>query len=946
MSVDKYKFISPGVFTHEIDNTGRNAIPEDIGPALIGRAEKGPILKPTRVNSYAEFVTAFGNPIPGGRGGDVARDGNYTSPTYAAYAAQAWFRNNSPITYVRLGGQASANADVPEGQAGWQTSRITPSASLDSNVGNGGAYGLFVAQSGSAGVTGSLAAVWYLDQQLVIGLSGTMFSSSVAGTQAVGTGIYIESVGDRAFKVQITGSDGIVVDTRFDFDSTSETFIRKVFNTNPILSNNAATDATSTTLTRYWLGESFEGNILNGPNALPAGTAVGVILPLLSGNTRGGDFRQDYQNAQTGWFFSQDVTTNTGSYSPANMQRLFRFVARNSGDWAARNLKVSIQDLKRSSDPFNKYGSFTVALRAMSDTDNRVEYVEQFNNCNLNPNSEHFVARKIGDKFVEWADEDRRYRELGDYPNASQYIRIDMNKAVGKGDIDAEFLPWGIEGPLRFDSFQDLTANENPSFVSGNFDDYGASISTFISGATDGRIKFDFPQLRLRISSSEGSPTDPRDSYFGVDTTFNSSRFNESVLDLIKIKPNGVSDFNAEADLTSTSFFFTLDDMMSTGSINVYVSGSRADASLRPANLTYIRGSGSYSRILETAGVDRFTGVFNGGFDGLNIKESEPFRNLNDGDLVGTGGPDQNYTVNSVQVAIDSLRDPEVVEYNLAGMPGIKNNTLNRSLIDMCESRGDALAVIDLLEDYTPEYESTADAANRLPDVDQAVLNVRNNLQVNSSYGCAYFPWVQIRDSITGQFVWVPPSVVALGAISYGQRSSELWFAPAGFTRGGLSGGTAGLPVVSVRMRLTSKQRDTLYDANINPIAQFPAEGIVIFGQKTLQVTPSALDRINVRRLLIFLKRQISNFAATILFDQNVRTTWNRFRGVVEPFLSSVQARLGITDFRLILDETTTTPELVDRNILYAKIYIKPARAIEYIALDFILTDSGAAFED
>ena len=152
--------------------------------------------------------------------------------------------------------------------------------------------------------------------------------------------------------------------------------------------------------------------------------------------------------------------------------------------------------------------------------------------------------------------------------------------------------------------------------------------------------------------------------------------------------------------------------------------------------------------------------------------------------------------------------------------------------------------------------------------------------------------------------------------------------------------------MVSVRKRLTSKERDKLYDASINPIAQFPAEGIVIFGQKTLQATHSALDRINVRRLLIFLKRSISQFASTILFDQNVRTTWNRFRGVVEPFLASVQARLGITAFRLILDETTTTPDLIDRNIMYAKIYIKPARAIEYIAIDFILTDSGAAFED
>ena len=154
------------------------------------------------------------------------------------------------------------------------------------------------------------------------------------------------------------------------------------------------------------------------------------------------------------------------------------------------------------------------------------------------------------------------------------------------------------------------------------------------------------------------------------------------------------------------------------------------------------------------------------------------------------------------------------------------------------------------------------------------------------------------------------------------------------------------MPVTNVRQRLNSSERDELYNANINPIAQFPAEGIVIFGQKTLQVTQSALDRINVRRLMIYVKREISRMAATLLFDQNVTATWNRFLGEVNPFLGSVQTRMGLTDYKVVLDETTTTPDLVDRNILYAKIFLKPARSIEFIALDFVITKSGASFED
>tara|TARA_R100000234_G_scaffold117853_2_gene97057 strand:+ start:127 stop:705 length:579 start_codon:yes stop_codon:yes gene_type:complete len=192
----------------------------------------------------------------------------------------------------------------------------------------------------------------------------------------------------------------------------------------------------------------------------------------------------------------------------------------------------------------------------------------------------------------------------------------------------------------------------------------------------------------------------------------------------------------------------------------------------------------------------------------------------------------------------------------------------------------------------------------------------------------------------------MPPSVAALGTFASSQARTELWFAPAGFVRGGLSNGAAGLPVTGVSYRLTAKERDTLYAANINPIAQFPNEGIVIFGQKTLQITRSALDRINVRRLMIFIKKEISKMAATVLFDPNVSVTWSRFTSKVNPFLGSVKARFGLSEFKVVLDKTTTTDDLVDRNIMYAKIYLKPTKAIEFIALDFIITRQGASFDD
>ena len=183
-------------------------------------------------------------------------------------------------------------------------------------------------------------------------------------------------------------------------------------------------------------------------------------------------------------------------------------------------------------------------------------------------------------------------------------------------------------------------------------------------------------------------------------------------------------------------------------------------------------------------------------------------------------------------------------------------------------------------------------------------------------------------------------------AMCAASANRPVWFAPAGFQRGGLSQGAGGVPVLSVETKLTSRNRDDLYDININPIASFPSEGLVVFGQKTLQSTQSALDRINVRRLLIFTKKGISQIASTTLFQPNVRDTWNGFKTRAENFLSDVKVRFGVDDFKVLLDETTTTPDLVDRNIMYAKIFIKPTRAIEFIAIDFVITKSGASFED
>ena len=332
-----------------------------------------------------------------------------------------------------------------------------------------------------------------------------------------------------------------------------------------------------------------------------------------------------------------------------------------------------------------------------------------------------------------------------------------------------------------------------------------------------------------------------------------------------------------------------------------------------------------------------------GGFDGFDVTEPEPFRNtrLDDESEVEAN----NYAFYSVKRAIDTVSDKERVETNLITMPGITNESLTSRLINTCEARGDALAIVDLKGTHQPRYEAAASSVStRASNVDTTISNLVSR-NINSSFACAYYPWVDIRDSLKSVRVRVPPSVVALGVFANTERRNDLWFAPAGFNRGGLTDGAAGLSVTGVEQRLTSDDRDKLYERNINPIASFPAEGIVIFGQKTLQTTPSALDRINVRRMLIFVKHEVTRIANGLLFDPNIDITWARFRSQTERLLSSVKSRFGISDFRVVLDRTTTTPDLVDRNILYAKVLIKPTQAIEFIAIDFVVTRTRQNFD-
>ena len=972
MSVKNYKFVSPGVFINEIDNSQLPASPAGIGPVIIGRSEKGPALRPTTVNSFSEFVQVFGNPSPGQTGNDVWRDGaSLQAPTYGAYAAQAYLRNSSPLTFIRLlGAQTTEGAPSGEGLAGWTQTK---------------AYGLFVFESGSGAtttsgsVTGSLGAIFYVNDSASIGLTGSFLPAEVHGasnteiiTASCGANllpdggyqnllIQNDGTNNYQYKLIISGSDvdDTALTASFNFDRNSSKYIRKVFNTNPELLNSGITD--STNRLNYFLGETFDRFMKE--NIQPAnGVTFAAVTEIYSTGSAasGSNFNASLQNAQTGWIVGCDI-------GDQRQPRLLKFHALGeAGDWSSRNLKISIQDIKQSTNESSDYGTFTVLVRRLADSDNVVQVVEQFTECDLNPESLNYVGRKIGDKYLSWREDDRIYQEVGNYDNRSEFIRVELNPDVEGGLLNAMYLPFGYEGIIKWkdetgesliisDSGDGTGATRAPAgnwVTSSNhtgiaFESATTGSCFVISGSVISASVY-YPAPELRANSSQGGLSVFTDAYFGLQTTRTAGGtvFAQSNIDTLRPRGGIVSNMFAvstSGSLTEMSVLVTLDDLSGSGvgGIATWVSGCGPVAG---GTTSYTAVSGAISGVLD-AGYDRFTVPLYGGFDGLNIDEMDPFRNSIMSGISGINDR-TSYQFNSIRRAADSVADPEMTQMNLLSAPGVTNESLTTNMIRICEDRADALAVIDLPDGFTPRQESTASARNNNGStITQAIANLRAR-GLNTSYGCTFYPWVRARDTMGGQLLWMPPSVAAIGTFSSSQRKTQVWFAPAGFNRGGLTEGAAGIPVVDVAHTLRRKDRDDLYAANINPIAKFPAEGIVIFGQKTLQVTPSALDRINVRRLMIFVKKRISQMASTILFDPNVKTTWARFTSQVDPFLADVKTSFGLTDYKVVLDETTTTPDLIDRNILYAKIFLKPTRAIEYIAIDFNITRTGASFDD
>ncbi len=322
------------------------------------------------------------------------------------------------------------------------------------------------------------------------------------------------------------------------------------------------------------------------------------------------------------------------------------------------------------------------------------------------------------------------------------------------------------------------------------------------------------------------------------------------------------------------------------------------------------------------------SGTFSGGSDGTVQHPKKFYEQIESTNMQGYDLTTAGEGKTAYEDAINLLANQDEYDINLLMLPGVisaftGHSIVAASAIEMCENRGDCFTIIDPVGFGSTITDATTEASAR-----------------DTNYAAMYWPWVQMSDNYASKNVWVPASIAMGGVYAFNDKVAAEWFAPAGLNRGGID------RAIQPERKLTHGNRDSLYDANVNPLATFPNSGVVAFGQKTLQKKASALDRVNVRRLMIAAKKFIASATRYLVFEQNTSETRNRFLSIVNPYLESVQQRQGLYAFKVVMDETNNTPDVIDRNQMVGQLFLQPTRTAEFIIIDFNILPTGAAFPE
>jgi len=809
--------------------------------------------------------------------------GGYSDDTYVPFTAQEYLRNGNSLTVTRIMPE-DGYTDISSSLALFTTYTIT-------------AYGWGSGFGGAVGaVTHVLRPTIGLNAGANLGKS-TFVTSSVTGHTAT-----LKISGSWTANTQVPGVTSYSSASTYtvSLNPADTNYITKIFGRSPYS-------------TQYPVYVAYEDSEFFANRSLPSyqDTEEPPNTYTYSG---GGIFMNpvslikhdaEYNEAYTPYITSQYVTSTT-------TLDLFRFATLSHGNAANFEVKVGIRDIRTAaevSDP-DGYGTFTVEVRRVNtndnpyaiyksnDTDRTPDVIEVFANCSLNPDSPKYIGKKIGDQY-QTIDANGVVKFNGDFANKSKYIRVDIKDNVKNKAIDKTLIPFGF----RTLQLPIITNNVVIGFT--NFG-LGDSFATYAN-------TFNTPSLS---TTQVVNGSYHKNNYLGFDFTK-------------KRNLNYLSPIAATGSATGSASDFYLgnvsqDAQAAFPSLTAPYSGSIQQA--------LIDGSGSLAAQVALA-TRKFMVPFQGGFDGT--RPNLPKFKGKDTLTTNTFGFDcsglNTAGTKLYKKAYDILANTDYYDLNMLLTPGVYDvlhPNVTTAARNLCLDRQDAFYVMDL---HTYNYQGSDIS---IQDVVDAATDLDNN------YTATYWPWVRIVNPTNTLPVWVPPSVVVPGALTFNDRVSAPWYAPAGLNRGGLNS------VTQTYEALSQVTRNSLYDARINPIANFPNDGIVVWGQKTLQGYPSALDRVNVRRLLITVKKFIASATKYLVFDQNNEITRSKFLNIVNPYLESVRVQQGLSAFKVVMDATNNTNDMVDQGILYGQLFLQPTRTAEFIILDFNIQSTGATFPE
>ncbi len=946
-------FVSPGVFTSEKDLT---FVTRQVGVTtlgLLGETPKGPAFEPVFISNYDEFVSYFGglNSEKFKGNGFQKYELNYIAKSFLTQTNQLYVSRVLGLSGYDAGNAWSITLDAAHDPSTEIITNTDPAAGIltysATSAGtpltmtfddpllqalyDGGEISSSFSSIGllNTGQTISISSPAYIKDETACTFSGATFDLEITET---GSGSTVDFVTGTTSGTVVTYTascysdiDGSVIATlrsRGTYDGNEDLIYDVTGATDVVMANTTSlpTDAlasfsiTGTSsagvtidydvsmdkTSKNYLPKVFGSSTQDKETELFVEEIYGNVLEdlITSKKVRGldttfvsisadsannlNDYKEKWLSAYSPWVLSELKGTGAGS----TLQRLFRFITISDGNAANEDVKFSIINIR----PDNR--TFDLVIRNFNDTDDNPSVVEKFSNLSMDSTSNGYIARKIGTSD-------------GEYPLRSKYIMVEL---YDENDPDLKnHFPAGFEGVLN---------------------------RTYIGDRTGMA-----PKIEYKTSYSEFTTSKLRKTYLGLSSNigvdqdfFDYKGINEVNNGIFTGKTDG---FHLDVNATSGTIDAGEDTYVPT--LQVGVSAFTTDASL---------AGGPYDKLASR----KFTFAPFGGYDGWDEYRSQRTngdaytKTGSKGQLGELSGLFSTYVTSEEDEGITSdyyafldgiytYNNPEAVNINVFASPGLDLENqigLVESAVDMIEvDRADSLYVIT-----TPDIGGDVDSPAPLT-VGEAVDLVEDS-GIDSNYSATYWPWLQMNDTENNKYVWLPPTVEVMRNIALTDNVAFPWFAAAGLNRGTTN-------AVKARVKLRLDDRDTLYEGRLNPMATFSDVGVVIFGNKTLQVKETALNRINVRRLLLQARKLISAVSIRLLFEQNDEVVRNQFLSLVNPILDNIRKERGLTDFRVTLDDT---PESIDRNELNGRVFIKPTRSLEYISIEFNITNTGANFDD